>query len=407
MRIVLPIVVLTASIAIAALLMTNRPELARAPPEERQWVVETVEVAYGELQPDMTVFGEVIAGREVEMRALVAGPVVALGEDFFEGGSVRKGELLVAIDPFDTQALLDERTAQLAEARARAEEIVASGHAESEALDREIEQAGMIADDVTRFEVLRERGTVSQKALDDARLALSRQREAVVVRRNAFDGWATKLAQQNAIIDRLEVGVRRANRDLDRTRLLAPFDGFLADTSAAVGKRLSVNDRVARLVAAELLEVHVNLSDAQFGRLLDEGELQGRPARVVWTVGPRTITAEATIERTGANIDPASGGVPVYARLSGVDLESPLRPGAFVEVQLKDRRYSAVARLPESALHGDTVYIVEGDRLAARRVEVVAHYGDEIVVQGGLKDGDRVAITRFTEISEGIRVEVR
>lgn len=267
MRIVLPIVVLAASIAVAVFLMSNRPELARAPAQERSWVVEAVEVAYGELQPDLTVFGEVIAGREVEMRALVAGAVTALGEDFVEGGSVRKGELLVAIDPFDSQANLDERRAQLAEVRARAQEILASSQAESEALEHEIEQAEMIADDVARFEVLRERGTVSQKALDDARLALSRQREAVIVRRNAFDSWAAKLTQQNAIIDRFEVGVRRARRDLDRTRLLAPFDGFLSETSAAVGKRLSVNDRVARLVAAEALEVHVNLSDTQFGRL--------------------------------------------------------------------------------------------------------------------------------------------
>ena len=407
MRILLPIIVLGASIAIAAFLMSNRPELARAPPEERLWVIEAVEVSYGDLQPDLTVFGEVIAGREVEMRSLVAGPVVALGENFVEGGSVRKGELLVAIDPFDSEALLDERMAQLAEARARADEIVASGQAESEALDREIEQAGMIADDAARFEVLRERGTVSQKALDDVRLALSRQREAVVVRRNAFDTWATKLAQQNAIIDRLAVGVRRAQRDLDRSRLLAPVDGFLFEISAAVGKRLSVNDRVARLVAAEALEVHVNLSDAQFGRLLDDGALRGRPAQVVWTVGPGSIAAEAVIERTGARIDPASGGVPVYARLEGIDLESPLRPGAFVEVRLKDRHYTDVARLPQSALHGDTVYAVEGERLAARRVEVVAYYGDDIVVRGDLKDGDRVAVTRFTEIANGVKVEVR
>ena len=407
MRIIVPIVVLAASIAVAAFLISNRPELARAPPEERSWVVDAVEVAYGELHPDLSVFGEVIAGREVEMRALVAGPVAALGEDFVEGGSVRKGELLVAIDPFDNQAILDERTAELAEARARAQEILTSSQAESEALDRELEQAEMIADDVARFEALRERGTVSQKALDDALLALSRQREAVIVRRNAFASWAAKLTQQNAIIDRHEVGVRRARRDLDRTRLVAPFDGYLLEISAAVGKRLSVNDQVARLIAAELLEVHINLSDAQFGRLLGEGGLRGRPARVVWTVGPRSIAAEAVIERTGARIDPTSGGVPVYARLKGIDLQSPLRPGAFVEVQLKDRRYSDVARLPDSALYGDTVYAIEGDRLAARRVEVIAHYGADIVVRGDLRDGDRVAITRFTEIADGVKVEVR
>ena len=407
MRIVLPIVVLATSIAIAAFLMNSRPELASAPPEERVWVVEAVEVAYGELQPELMLFGEVIAGREVEMRALVAGSVVALGDNFVEGGSVRRGELLVAIDPFESQALLDERTAQLNEARARAEEIVTSSQSESEAVEREIEQAGMIADDVARYEVLRSRGTVSQKALDDAKLALSRQREAVIVRRNAFDTWATKLAQQNAVIDRLEVGVRRARRDLDRTRLLAPMDGFLSDATAAIGRRLSINDRVARLVAAEAMEVHLNLSDSQYGRLLDEGGLKGRAVRVVWKVGARSVVADAIIERTGARIDAASGGVPVYARLEGVDLGSPLRPGAFVEVTLDDRRYSDVARLPESALHGDTVYAVEGDRLAARRVEVIARHGEDVVVRGELQDGDRVVTTHFTEIAPGVKVDVR
>ena len=105
MRIVLPIVVLAASIAVAAFLMTSRPELASAPAEERVWVVETVEIAYGELQPELTLYGEIIAGREVEMRALVAGTVVALGDNFVEGGSVRRGELLVAIDLFGTEQI--------------------------------------------------------------------------------------------------------------------------------------------------------------------------------------------------------------------------------------------------------------------------------------------------------------
>ena len=76
-------------------------------------------------------------------------------------------------------------------------------------------------------------------------------------------------------------------------------------------------------------------------------------------------------------------------------------------MRLKDRRYSNVARLPDSALHGDTVYVVVGDRLAARRVEVVAYHGEDIVVRGDLVDGDRVTITRFTEIADGVKVEVR
>ncbi len=109
----------------------------------------------------------------------------------------------------------------------------------------------------------------------------------------------------------------------------------------------------------------------------------------------------------GSRIDPTTGGVDLYARILDAGLDQPLRPGAFVEVEIADRAYPGVARLPESALHGEgTVYAVVENRLEARRVSVAAYDGDDVLLRGELAEGERVVTTRFAEIGPGVRVEV-
>ena len=166
---------------------------------------------------------------------------------------------------------------------------------------------------------------------------------------------------------------------------------------------------LGRLIEAGNLEARIHISDAAYGRVLDsEGGLAGRAAKVIWRAGDGGAVYDAVVDRVGARIDAATGGVSVYARVIIDAAETPLRPGAFVEVWLPDRLYPAVARLPESALFGDaTVYVVADDRLVSRRVEVAGRDGNHVLLRGALSDGDRVVITRFAEIGPGVAVEVR
>ena len=408
-RIVLPILVIAAGVAGAGYLAATRPELSPAEPRERVWTVSATSVHLGDARPELTLFGKVVAGREVEMGALVAGPVIEVGPGFVEGGTVRSGDLLVAIDPFEYQARLDERQARLAEAKARLREIEARRRAEAESLTRDREQLEVTARDLARIKKLHDKRTVSAKALDNTIMAHSKQRQLVGARRNSLAAEDARLDQQRAVIVRLEVAARRAHRELEQTRVVAPFDGFLSDTRAELGKRVGAGERLARLIDAGRLEVNFHLSDAQFGRILAaEGGFKGRPAAVKWRTGERSFDFAATVDRVSARIEAASGGVDLYARLDDAGLEQPLRPGAFVEVRIADRGYESVARLPESALYqGDTVYVVEQGRLSPRRVEVAARDGNDILVSVGLAEGEQVITTRIAEIGPGVRVEVR
>ncbi len=409
LKALLAVLVLAGGASGAYYLIDSRPKLAPAAPKERIWPVSAVTVEIADAQPDLRLYGEIVAGRSVELRALVAGQILIVGSRFRDGGMVKSGDMLVTIDAFDYQADLDERRAQLAEARARTKEIEARQQTLRAALRRDREIVTIQRRQLARVEKLRKSGSSTGRALDNARLDLTRQLQVISNRENEIVVEQTRLAQQQALIDRHKVNIRRTERDLQRTRLLAPFDGFLYDITAEIGKRISVNDRVARLIDARRLEARIHLSDSEYGRLISGGEkLIGRQARVVWHIGGRGLELKAVIDRIAPTINAASGGVDAYARLLASSLDLPIRPGAFVTISLPDRRYVQVARVPDSALFGqDTVYVIKDNRLERRRVRVIARQANSLLLRGELRDGDRVVTNRFAEIGPGVLVKIR
>jgi RND family efflux transporter MFP subunit len=410
LKVLLPVAVIALGVGGFVYLSQTRATPQPAEPAPQIWPVEAVTVALTDRRPELALYGEIVAGRRADIRAAVAGDVVEVADEFRDGALVRDGAALLEIDPFDYRAALDERRAELAEAEARLAELAARKALEEAALAREIEILELAERETERRENLAQRGAVSAQALDDSRQEMLRVRQSVAVRENTVAAEEARIAQQRATIDRLEVRVRMAERDLARTAIAAPFTGLLGDTAVELGQRVGVNEAVAELVDPARLEARFQLSEAQYGRLLACGDgLIGRPATVAWRVGATSLEFQARVERVDASIRMDTGGVAVFARLDGLTPETPLRPGAFVEIGLPDCGYEGVASLPASALHGDDlVFVIDGEgRLAERRIEPAAVIGETVLVRGGLAEGERVVTSRFTEARAGDPVEVR
>ncbi len=410
-RIAVPFLILLIAGAGAAYMRATRPTVQPKPPEEQVWSVATVPVAHADVAPVISVYGEVVAGREVALRPLVAGRIVAVAENFVDGGIVREGDLIAEIDPFDYRAAVDETLAQQAAARGRLDQIEAQLDAAHAQLEEDRKLVALSERDLRRREKLVGSSAVSEKALDDARRALIQARQQMIAREETVNRLTAQAAEEKATLDRWAVLLRRARRNLERTRLLAPFAGFLVETAAAIGKQVGTNDTLAKLIDADRLEARFFLSDAEFARLLAAGPLEGRPARVIWSLGARRFVYDAEVKRIASRIESQSGGVALYARIRHPGLDGVLRPGAFVRVELSDKTYRGVVRLPEDALHqgdqGDIVYVAVGGRLEARKVTVAARDGGDVLVKGPLADGEAVVVTRFPEIGPGIKVAAK
>ena len=407
-RIIAPLLILGLAVAGFLYLRATKPETAPQPAEERIWTVATVAAVPEDVQPEIKAFGQIFAGRQVELRPLVEGRVIKTGPAFVEGGIVAAGDLLIVIDPFDYENARQERKAQVDEARAKLSEIAAERAGALKLRARDKEQVALRQRDVARRQGLVKRGATSQKAVDDARLALSEGRQRLIERQRNITQYAARMAQQKAVIARLEVQLRQAVRDLAQTRLTAPFAGFLADVSTELGKRIGRSDRVARLIDAGRLEVRFQLSNEKFGRLLSVGDWRGRAIRAVWTAGDTVRNFTARIDRIQGEVDAAKGGVGLFARIDDAGPDTPLRPGAFVEVWFKEKLYKKLVRIPENALHpGSRIFTAQDGRLREQKVEVLARSGNDIFVRGKFDPDAEVVITRFPEMIPGLKVRVR
>ena len=407
---IMPLVMLGAGILGFWGLMATKSAVKPHSAPERAWVVKTRPVAFTTSQPDLQLYGEIIAGKKVDLRTLAAGEVVAVGSRFKEGASVKAGEELIRIDTFDYIAARDEARARLAEARARLAEIKAKTHLEESALKWAREQLELARNDYERALKLKSIRAVAQNVVDTRKLAVSQRAQAVQLRRDNLQIQKARAGQQDAVIKRLELGVRRAVRNLENTVLKAPFDGYIAKTNAQKGRFVGVNDAIATLIARDSIDVRFTLSDKQYGRILAaEGTVLGRKVKVTWRVGGKPLEYDGVVDRVGAQILASTGGVYVYAHVTGEARQlRALRPGAFVEVRMKDRSFDKVATLPETALYGSgLLYVVEGKRLAPRKVSVVGNSGPAVLVRGDLKPGEKVLITRLAQAGDGLLVDVQ
>lgn len=389
-------------------LLLSKPEAAVQEIAEREWVVDTTTVGLGSVEPMLRLTGRIVAARDAELRSLTEGRIVEIGPSFYPGGVVKQGELLVAIDRFDYEADVLDAEAAVLEAKASLAETKAELKSNRALSGFDAEEVKLRKREVDRKQKLTGRGVVSAKSMDDARIAYLGARQTRVSRQQSIARLKAEVDRLEASATRAEVRLSRAKRHLEETQLLAPFDGVLVDVSATIGKRVSSSDRIARIVDSARLEARFHVSDAQYGRLTAAGGVQGRPAEIIWRAGPASIRLQATLERVQGEFDAASGGVWVYAPILQSENVSGLRPGAFVEAETPDVRYSDATRLPEAAVHGgERVYVLFEGRLDERRVEVLGRDRGDVVIAGDLKEGDQVVTTRIPEIGPGLKARRR
>ncbi|MBE8219805.1 MAG: efflux RND transporter periplasmic adaptor subunit [Alphaproteobacteria bacterium] len=380
----LPFFVLALGVFGFVLLVSTRPQTRPADINERVWAVSSKVATYGVYTPQVSAFGALRARREVDLRAQVSGEVITTSPNFEEGAYVQAGEVLVEIDPFDYRAALDEAQAQLAGGRAMLVEAQASA-----------QQARL---DLTRTQSLAQRGTLSQKTLDDAQTTLT-------IRKARRD-------QQKALLARYKVQVARAQRNLQDTKLTAPFSGHLGDIAARTGRVLAPNERVANLSDAHAYDVRFNLSDADYGRFLSRNsDIIGRKIDIFWDIGGSQVQLRGVIERVGAQISQATRGVDIFARIETKNKDQEampniLRSGAFVSVVLTGQPINDVVSIPKQAVYGDNlIYLIEKGRLVPFYLKDPLDVGTAFLVRSGtISDGKNILLTRFNEAAAGVAV---
>lgn len=192
------------------------------------------------------------------------------------------------------------------------------------------------------------------------------------------DSERVELEYRQAVLD-----LRKAQRDYDLTRILAPFAGVVTVRTARLHRLVNAGDSLFRITALQpvLAAIHVPESSA--------GTIDvGTRAEVV---GPGGIRTTARVIRASPTLDAGSGTREMILQLSG---KERLTPGSNVTVRLGSQRRQVVA-IPRSAVAQDGYALVwSDDKATMRAITVGSDVGeDRIEVISGLTPGEQILRT--------------
>ena len=177
-----------------------------------------------------------------------------------------------------------------------------------------------------------------------------------------------------------DIARRKAHRDLDLTRIVAPFTGVVTARYARPGRFVSAGDTLFRVTEPSPLLARVRVPEGSAARI--------RVGDAATIAGVSGATARATVIHAAPAFDAASGTREVVLRLTS---SGDLLPGANVMVRLGELERQAVT-LPREAVSPDGyVLVMQNGRTALRSVTVGGDVGGgRVEVLSGLSSGERV-----------------
>jgi HlyD family secretion protein len=365
--------------AIAFLLARNGP---LAPAKVTQAQVEP-----GMLAPKIFGIGTVEARRSYVVGPTVAGRVTRVLVD--QGDRVRAGQLLAEMDPVD----LDERMTSASSAQERA----ASTAQAAAALVREAKSRNeLAAASARRYADLRQKGFVSQEALDAKQHEANAARAALEAAESQF--VAASKDQERFGVDRAGVGKQRA-----QYRLLSPVDALISSRDAEPGSTVVAGQAVLRLIDPESLWVRARIDQGRIG-----GIALGQAVNIVL----RSLPGQLLTGRV-ARIEVGSDSV-TEERVVNVAFDKPpayLSSGELAEVTIALPLIEKSLNLPSAAVRhvkGQTgAWRIADGKVSFVPVRVgVQTLEGKTQVLGGLAQGDAVVLHALQELRDGETVRI-
>ena len=416
-------------VAVLAFALAGREGPRQAEPAEVARPVRVIEVVPADFVPRALGYGHVEPGTVWEAVAEVSGKIVERHPDLERGQVMPAEKVLLRIDPTDYELALarvesDRQSveAQLAELAVRESNTRSSLEIERRAQDLESE-------DLERQRALLKRGNASQAAVDQAETALLSQRQRVQELENELKRIPAERRVLEANLAVIDVQLREARRDLERTTIRLPFDARIAEVKVEAAQFVSVGEEMIVADSIDVAEVVAQVPIDHLRRLippdadltsLSADELSQLPRRFGLSAEVRLKSGgfearwEGRLDRGSDTVDPETRTVgmivavdePYRKVLPGK--RPPLTKNMYVEVELRASVQPGRIVVPRVATHrgadGDgLVYLVDGEnRLEQRSVTLGAVQGDFVVVETGLHGGERLLVSDVIPAIEGM-----
>jgi RND family efflux transporter MFP subunit len=390
----LALVVLIGATTAAGCMKADPAQAGGADRQARQ--VTTVPVKRDAVRRSVDVVGTLTAVDQVTVSSEADGTVRAILADL--GDRVQAGQVLVRLDNERQQYTSQQQQAALARTLAQYGATDPQHLPEPDNTPDVRRASAELVQARSAFERAKEllkRELVSQQTFDDAQAEMqSKQAGYEVSMQNSRN--------LRASIQASEAAMKLADRQLRDTEIRAPFDGYVERRLINLGELVREQMPVMAIVRLDPLKVTAEIPE-RMAPWIDNG----RPVEMHVDAYPtRTFTGKVT--RISPAVNTGTRAFPFEAIVPNSD--GVLKPGTFARVHVESGKVDEVLTLPFAALqyrYGvNRAFVVSGDRLEMRELQVGERLGDRIEVTSGVKPGELVVVSDVETLNGGELVAV-
>lgn len=349
---ILALIVLAVAIFTTYRLKVSKKQQHKKMPKIVAPLVDAIKVKSQTVEMLIDGYGQVQPTHEAQIVAQINGEILSLTIN--DGDFFKKGQELVVIDPRDYELALESAKAKVASAK----------------VQLELENAEAL---------------VAKQEWDDLNPG-EKPSSDLVLRLPQI-----KKAQANLLSG--ESVVSRAKLDLERTKILAPFDGRVVKKLVDLGQYVTKGTPIATVYSIDTFEVEVPLKNSKLA-WMKIGE-NGSDVIVRAKFAGKDSSWKGKLVRTAGKIDSMTRMVHVF-----VEIDNPfnaakgnvaLIPGMFVQVEIQGIPLENAFVIPRKTVRNkNNVWVVNDGKLEIRKVTIASSNKDYSYVIDGLEDSDIV-----------------
>lgn len=374
-KIILPICLILIGLAGWFYFKSQKPEMKRKPPKKQEILVETISIKPGDYKSSINVLGTVMPDKEIQLKSKIAGEVIFVSRKFTQGGIINKGELLLEIDSADY--IIDVLKAQGA-----LDKVLSS---------LEMEKGSQLI----AAEELKLINEASNEEILSTDLALRKP----------------QLIQAKAAVKSASADLKKAELNLARTKISAPFNALILEKLVNEGSLVSAQGSIATLVGIDNYRVEANIPP---DRLSHINISQEEP------VSSAIITSQYSEQSWPGQIIQTTGKITEKSRLAGViiliadplGLKSNIKKGQLliddhVSVKITGKILKNVFSIPRSILRDDnTLWIYNSGILDIKKVDIVWKEDKKAYVKSGISQDDKIITSDLPAAIQGMALQI-
>ena len=388
---------------------------------DRARLVDTVSLEQQLIAPLAVGFGKVVPKVEWKAIAEVTGQIVYRHPDLEKGQVIPAGTVVLKVDPLDYELKLIQAEADLKSSQTSLAKLNQEEDNLNQTLKIEKNRLVISNKELQRKQDLRKKGLTSQSDVDLQQQSALSQQKLVLDIANQIALMPDEKRVAEAVIKVNVSKVKEAQRSLDKTTITLPRAMRIAQIDIEQNQVVNLQQEMFVAHGINLMEVEAQLSIHDMQTLASSFNQFPRDAAGI--PNPYEAPIKATIQLNSGNLNlswPAkvariSETVDENQATAGIILEiaqdysqlqpsnaTPLVNGMFVKAEIE-----GVANLswvvPERALHGDKVYLMDDNqRLQVMNVEVLYRRDNQVVVRGELQTGDKLVLNDVLPAIEGM-----